>query len=63
MNLLHQINKAMAEDDLSAANAAVREYIEPLLKCVKSCAVFEDNKDKRDILIETVRKYEPNFLL
>ena len=63
MNLLHQINKAMAEDDLSAANDAVREYIQPLLKITKSCAVFEDDKAKRDILIETIRKYEPNFLL
>lgn len=58
-NLLQKINSA--EDNLSAAE--VREYIQPLLKAVKSCAVFEDDKAKRDILIETIRKYEPNFLL
>ena len=62
-NLLQKINQASAEDNLTSANAAVREYIEPLLKITKSCAVFESDKSKRDLILEVIRKYEPNFLL
>lgn len=62
-NLIQEINFALCDDNISEAYAAVREYIQPLLKAVKSCAIFEDDKAKRDILIETIRKYEPNFLL
>lgn len=62
-NLLQKINQASVDDNLSAATAAVREYIQPLLKITKSCAVFEDDKSKRDLILEVIRKYEPNFLL
>lgn len=60
---LWRIKLSITDDNYANAQAALSDYTRPLLSALKSCAVFEVDKAKRDILIETIRKYEPNFLL
>lgn len=60
---LNRIKLSITDDSYANAAAALSDYTRPLLSALKSCAVFEVDKAKRDVLIETIRKYEPNFLL
>ena len=60
---LWRIKLSITDDSYGNAKDALSDYTRPLLSALKSCAVFEVDKAKRDVLIETIRKYEPNFLL
>ena len=60
---LWRIKLSITYDSYGNAKDALSDYTRPHHSALKSCAVFEVDKAKRDVLIETIRKYEPNFLL
>jgi hypothetical protein len=62
MKILNALSSAITNDSITEAEQALGDYIDPLLRAVKSCYLFEDNEGVKEILINTIRQYEPNFM-
>jgi hypothetical protein len=44
------------------AEAAINDYIDPLLRAAKSFYIFETNEYIRGELLKTIQIYDPSFL-
>lgn len=62
MKILEILSSAIVNDSLSEAEVALKEYISPLLNALKSCYIFEENDGIKEIILERIREYEPNFM-
>ena len=62
MKILTLLSSAIANDSLSEAEAAINDYIDPLLRAAKSFYLFEDNEHIKETLLKTIRIYDPSFL-
>lgn len=59
--ILEKIKQSIIDGDQSAAEKAVADYIKPALDLLKSCSVFERNEAVREIINQTIQRYESDW--
>lgn len=62
MKILNVLSSAIANDSLSEAEAALSEYVDPAVRALKSCYIFEKSEAIKENILKVIHIYEPNFL-
>ena len=59
--MIEKIKQSIVDGDKAAAEKAVAEYIKPALDALKSCSMFERNEAAREIINQTIQRYESDW--
>lgn len=62
MKILNVLSSAIANDSLSEAEAALNEYVDPAVRALKSCYIFEKSEAIKENILKVIHIYDPKFL-